>query len=241
MASQRAILEARQAELQQEIIEARTQARGSGLSVSASVATITITRAENELRSIKGKLAALDDEDRAKANVASEADRRLAHETAQFWFRRFFTSLGLVHAAAFAAIMSGLFQAQHPEQVAGFAWGPLILFGFGVVTAGLIPFALYLQSAVGAGLIPEGQAPERLATIANLAVFLLTLISSVALILALCVSMYGVWTLAHPRPMAAQQITQPNSHAAPTPAGRISSVPASPSSAPHSSNAQGSH
>jgi len=165
------------------------------------IVPLQLQQRERDLRAnperVKRDLAALDDQDVAALQAAEIADRRFAHERAEFWFRRFFTSLGVGNGAAFAAISAGLLQAQKPEEIAPLAFGPLVVFAVGTVTAGLVPFVLYLQSAAASGVLaptPRAEAVAR--AIGRQGVFLLTALSVLALLVGVSIALGGVHALA---------------------------------------------
>lgn len=76
--------------------------------------------------------------------VASEQAKR---EDRSFWFRRFHTSLALAHGAGFAAVGSKLFDGATGKAAVQGAFYPMLCFAVGMVVAGLIPVALYLDRA----------------------------------------------------------------------------------------------
>jgi hypothetical protein len=149
------------------------------------------------LQRVERDLAAAGDQDAAAMLATAAADRRFAHERAEFWFRRFFTSLGVANGAAFAAISAGLLQAQKPEEIAPLVFGPLVVFAFGTVTAGLVPFALYLQSAAASGVLEPTPRAEAIAqAVGRQGVAALTLLSVVALVGGVAIALVGVQALA---------------------------------------------
>ncbi|MGE5565446.1 MAG: hypothetical protein ACM3YN_04710 [Parcubacteria group bacterium] len=75
-----------------------------------------------------------------------EAWRQWSKEDAAFWLRRFHVSLAIAHGGAFAAIMNNLFSAKDVQDLAAVLFWPLTCFGTGLLTAGVIPVALYRRA-----------------------------------------------------------------------------------------------
>lgn len=104
---------------------------------------------EEELRQLKLELANI--EDRARETISAEnrqaeADaRRTEKEEIDFWFRRFFTTLGIANGAAFAALASGLLQSDNPAALAPAVGPAMDKFIWGALAAGSIPFGLWLR------------------------------------------------------------------------------------------------
>lgn len=66
-------------------------------------------------------------------------------ESATFWFRRYFTSLGIANGAAFAALASGVLQADKPADIAPLAAPAMEHFAWGLLAAGAIPLLFYVE------------------------------------------------------------------------------------------------
>lgn len=79
------------------------------------------------------------------AAVHAEA-ARLRQDDWAFWFRRFNTSLAIVNAAAFFAIVSGVLQADNLQPAAALAAPLLWPFMVGLVTAGATPVILAIRA-----------------------------------------------------------------------------------------------
>ncbi|MBO9710545.1 MAG: hypothetical protein J7521_20280 [Caulobacter sp.] len=82
---------------------------------------------------------------RAEERTARLDREKAAAEGANFWFRRFFTTLGIANAAAFAALSSGLLQADKPAEIAPLVAPAMVQFAWGLLTAGSIPLLLWLR------------------------------------------------------------------------------------------------
>lgn len=155
---ERRIVEKRLAELKEELVERRRPVTALGRHVDA---------VEGEIRAHERELASIDDRAReAEAHEKNQAtnDARLkASEEAAFWFRRFFTTLGIANAGAFAALASGVLQADKPGDVATYAAPAMISFTWGLLWAGAVPLVLWLQAQTEVFLNPTytGPASER--------------------------------------------------------------------------------
>lgn len=97
---------------------------------------------ENEINSLRKQIRAAR---RAEERAFRHEMQRAAAEGANFWFRRFFTTLGIANAAAFAALASGLLQADKPAEIASIAAPAMIQFAWGMLTAGSIPLLLWIR------------------------------------------------------------------------------------------------
>jgi hypothetical protein len=96
-------------------------------------------------RDLRRRLAALDDEDAATRRQQARDLAKANAEDASFWFRRFFTTLSIANAAAFAALASGLLQADEPKNIAPLVAPAMIQFAWGMLTAGSVPLLLWLR------------------------------------------------------------------------------------------------
>lgn len=107
------------------------------------------SRLVDEIKRCREEIANIDD--RENEGLLSEVRQEVAEgrradaEEAKFWFRRFFTTLGIANAAAFAALASGLLQADHPVELAPAVAPAMDKFIWGALAAGSIPLLLWLQ------------------------------------------------------------------------------------------------
>jgi hypothetical protein len=99
---------------------------------------------EVRLAEIELEIAKLDDAQEQEDIKRGDMIRQRTHDDAIFWFRRSFTSLALIHGAAFATMASGLLQSKSPQLTSKIVFVPLVLFAAGLVVAGIIPFLFYL-------------------------------------------------------------------------------------------------
>ena len=70
---------------------------------------------------------------------------RLSQDDAAYWFRRFMLSLQIGNGAGFVAALAGMLQGDEVGTVARLAAAPAVLFGFGVLIAGLLPGLLWFS------------------------------------------------------------------------------------------------
>jgi hypothetical protein len=108
-----------------------------------------LANVDAEIENLVVRLSQIDDRQREAnsaeiAALAAERERS-ASEEASFWYRRFFTTLGLGNAAAFAAVASGFIQADDRRPIADAAANALTAFSIGMVAAGALPLLLWLQ------------------------------------------------------------------------------------------------
>ena len=113
---------------------------------------------------------------------AEEAERQLRDarefDESTFWFRRFHTSLGLAHGAAFVGLANSLFNKDTPTSLVASLLSPMVAFGAGMLMAGTIPLALHAKRArFGWGL---------------------ALTSAVLFLLGVLGSLIAVWTRGQP-------------------------------------------
>jgi hypothetical protein len=150
-------IDRRIAALNDEITEAKRERdlakkqAGSFPNIDSSI--ITISRAKSEIRALELQRTAIVDRETAleaarRHTIDAERERQAGEDEA-FWFRRFFTTLGIANAAAFAAIASGFLQAASADRlpVARPVADALSYFSFGMVCAGAIPAFLWLRAA----------------------------------------------------------------------------------------------
>lgn len=104
-------------------------------------------------------------DEKAAADKAADDERQsreFDREHASFWFRRFFTTLGIANAAGFTALASGLAQSDSPEKIAGAIAPAMDAFIWGALNAGSIPLFLWFYLA-SADWIPDDWVKRRLA------------------------------------------------------------------------------
>lgn len=114
---------------------------------------------EQRERDRVSQAAELEAEKRASHRAAIEEERSLRRERllrleaanlddAAFWSRRFYTTLGIANAAAFAAIASGFLQAETNDRkpVVQPVADALEFFMWGMVLAGVIPLLNWIKS-----------------------------------------------------------------------------------------------
>lgn len=106
----------------------------------------------------------LDSETREKRAEIQDASRA-QKEGAEFWFRRFFIALGIANAAAFAALASGLVQADKPSDIAPLVANSMTHFTWGMLAAGVIPLWLWIRFMTAAWIIEHTDAPSYQRTI----------------------------------------------------------------------------
>lgn len=100
---------------------------------------------QDRLKELQDKLARLRDEALHREQLVADAEQRAQVDDANFWFRRFNTSLAIAHGAGFAAIGSKLFDKETPPDIIVAAWHPMAIFALGMVAAGVLPIALYFR------------------------------------------------------------------------------------------------
>lgn len=104
---------------------------------------------EGEITALNLQLARLADRERnadaARAVEAEHAARTAQAEEMAFWFRRFFTTLGIANGAAFAALASGLLQADEPVKLAPVVGPAMDAFIWGALWAGSIPLWMWAR------------------------------------------------------------------------------------------------
>lgn len=120
--------------------------------IAAVNASISISKTERDIEEVERRLLQIEDREREEASaVATQAHldlRRAEREEAAFWFRRFFTTLGIANAAAFAALAGGLLQADDPIKLAPVAGPAMDAFIWGAIWAGSIPLLLWVRLAL---------------------------------------------------------------------------------------------
>lgn len=133
------------ARIEQELKETLEQEpRFSGLLRQTFEAKVAELKAELERRQA----------DAASRRLLLQATKDMVDkDEATFWFRRFLLALGIANAAAFASVAGGVMGAKDAvllQKIAAEALFPIQLFGFGAITAGLIPLVLWLRANVPA-------------------------------------------------------------------------------------------
>jgi len=126
-----------------------------------------------DLETVRQQIARAEDDERRSGEQVSAVreatfDKLTQDETA-FWFRRFFTTLGIAHAAAFVALTSGFLQSDDKSTIGHAVADALTLFASGMIAAGLIPLLLWAHGLAG-------RSRSRVQT------FLVTLIAVAALV-----------------------------------------------------------
>ena len=99
---------------------------------------LAATRESSERQEALAREHAAEQLQATKAAAAEQA----AHDERTFWFRRFFTTLGIANAGAFFAVATGLAQADAPAKIAPYLASPFTSFVWGMVLSGLIPLSL---------------------------------------------------------------------------------------------------
>lgn len=100
---------------------------------------------ENRIKEMRDRFARLRDEASHRESMLADAEERAQVDDANFWFRRFNTSLAIAHGAGFAAVGSKLFDKETPPEIIVAAWHPMAIFAVGMILAGSIPVALYFR------------------------------------------------------------------------------------------------
>jgi hypothetical protein len=135
------------------------------------------------------ELNELDVEEEKEANAWRRERLKSDEGQAAFWFQRFFTTLGVANAAAFAALASALLKFDDMPRVAPMVLQPLTSFGAGLLWAGLIPFFLWLRYAANVWLDDRFDQPR----ITMAARQLLKGVGQTATITAAVFSVYFFW------------------------------------------------
>lgn len=129
------------ARLQQLQIESRETLTASRRAQARDDMEVAVADHDAAIQNFAAKSEALQ---QIEIELAEEA-RRSSQDDAAYWFRRFMTSLGIGHGAAFAAVLAGVGQSDNLRDAAAFAFWPSVLFGVGLLLAGLIPLGVFLQ------------------------------------------------------------------------------------------------
>ena len=87
---------------------------------------------------------------------AQRARSRAEQEDAAFWYRRYFTALGVANGAAFAALAAGTLQATDVAHAAIYSAEAIEAFATGASAASSIPLVLWLSSES-----PRGSSPYK--------------------------------------------------------------------------------
>lgn len=77
-------------------------------------------------------------------SLPDDNDSRIS-ERNEFWFRRFFTSITLGHAAAIIGLGAFLSSAENQSTAAAAISFPITVFGFGLGISGILPFSIWLR------------------------------------------------------------------------------------------------
>jgi hypothetical protein len=120
--------------------------------VERSDKKVLIKHFEDDASELRGQIFDLEAKEHAQRTAHEVATRvevqRATREEAAFWFRRFFTTLGIANGAAFAALASGLLQADDPKKVAYLAAPAMAHFVWGTILAGSVPLILWMRIIV---------------------------------------------------------------------------------------------
>jgi len=106
---------------------------------------------EDDLRELQSEETRLRGDREAGERAASEARGRTRIQSQAEWSKRFHTSLALANGAAFAAIASKLLDKDVPQTTVAAAIPPVLLFGIGVIAAGLLPYFLATEREKAVG------------------------------------------------------------------------------------------
>lgn len=129
-----------QAALLRRQVEAQIESSNAQLEVAKEAADAQVA-ATNEAaaRQVVAQQEAIS---RQIADSRAALNERLDVDERVFWFRRFFTTLGIAHAAGFVGLAAAVGQSDDPKILAPHLVVALQYFAFGMVTAGLIPLTL---------------------------------------------------------------------------------------------------
>lgn len=98
-----------------------------------------------QISNVRRELIALDRQENAVLETERMERSKAAVEGATFWFKRFFTTLGIANAGAFAALASGVLQADDVGKIARLAAPAMVHFTWGMLASGSIPLFLWLR------------------------------------------------------------------------------------------------
>ncbi len=126
-----------------------------------------------------------------------EAELQVAREERAFWFRRFYTSITLGHAAGFLSIGAAVIQADNISVVAKVSLFPIVFFAAGLILAGSMSgllawfaFRRFQRIVVG-----KQNAPELISRGENYTVAFFTILSLLLFGLGVGASVYAVYQL----------------------------------------------
>lgn len=141
----------------------------------------------------------IDDKAREEAEATAAQlnldSRRSEREDAAFWFRRFFTTLGIANGAAFAALASGLLQADDPVKLAPVAGAAMDAFIWGALWAGSIPLWMWARLAAN-GVSEQRGFPAPLQPAAKGFRFLMSQLIAISAIASVIMFCLGLFTAA---------------------------------------------
>lgn len=136
------------------LIDERVSIEETLAQLEIAEAQVAVARAQRQTAAAQNALAGVQAEVAEVQREATEAQRaataeaeltRLEAEGTDFWLRRFILSLQIGNGAAFLAVVSSILQAANFEFAARLAFPPALGFGFGVLFAGAIPFAMWFE------------------------------------------------------------------------------------------------
>lgn len=105
----------------------------------------TVNSLNAQISNVRRELIALDRQENAALESQRIERSKAAVEGATFWFKRFFTTLGIANAGAFAALASGVLQADDVGKIAGLVAPAMVHFTQGMLASGSIPLFLWLR------------------------------------------------------------------------------------------------
>lgn len=194
--SRRTDLEKKIGEVQARI-EALKNTSGDGAAIL--MAGFQRTTLETQLKELRADYKRAAEAEERRGEEHEHAMQSFEREDAAFWFRRFFTTLGIANAAAFAALASGLLQADDPVKLAPVAGPAMDAFAWGALWAGSIPLWMWARLAIN-GLSEREGFPEPLQRVAKgfrLLMTQLIAISAVASVIMFCLGLFTATGAVH--------------------------------------------